>query len=167
MGGYHNRIGKRETKFLAMEITMNTETIGLNASKEAEFVAENELATALGVPLDRLRAVRMEAVEPSETKKEGRRVLLSRMAVERVSELLRCPEVVLEKKEEGGAVAARVSKVPMNPRIVFARLESGEEIRVRVRDSKKFVVGMMLKARAGDGGVYLLEGRGPRFKGRW
>lgn len=146
---------------------MNTEMNELSASKGAEFVAENELATALGVPLERLRAVRMEAVEPSETKKEGRRVLLSRMAVDRVSELLRCPEVVLEKKEEGGAVAARVARIPVNPRIVFARLDSGEEIRVRVRDSKKFVVGMMLKARAGDGGVYLLEGRGPRFKGRW
>lgn len=146
-----------------MNTESTVETVGL--------VSEAELAESLGVPLARVREARLSGLSPEETKKRGRRVLLDQAAVVRLSGLLAvegAADGILEKKGRPELVEIRVRKVPLNPRMVFGELvKGGDFVRVRVRDSRKFVPGMVLRGRFVDGDVYVLEGRGPRFRGRW
>ena len=66
-----------------------------------------------------------------------------------------------------GRVVLRVVRVYPNPRILLAKNSVGDEVRVRVRNSKNFQPGMELYARLDEGDIYNHEGRCPRFKGRW
>jgi hypothetical protein len=70
-----------------------------------------------------------------------------------------------------GAILLVVTSVPkMNRRILCAvKKEGGAAVRVRVRDNQNFMPGMEFRARP-DGAyadIYILEGRGPRYRGRW
>jgi hypothetical protein len=152
-------IGGCFSNFLAMGFFMMTTTTTMD-----EWVAETDLAESLGVSAAVLRKARLEWLPPELTKKEGRRLLLSREAVVLLSDRISIPVPVAKK--ERVPVEVRVKKVPMNPRIVVGLLD-GVEVRVRVRDSRKFVPGMLMKCVGVDEGVFELVGRGPRFKGRW
>jgi hypothetical protein len=136
----------------------------------AEWTAEADLADELGVPLARVRALRAPLPDAF-TKKEGRRILLSREGVEAVSEALmvsrRLAMIGEEDAEDRDELFEVVTKkIPANPYIVLGEW-FGNPVRVRVPDSKKFVPGMRLKCRLVEGDVMALVGRGPRFKGKW
>jgi hypothetical protein len=69
-----------------------------------------------------------------------------------------------------GTVPLRVTKVALNPHILFARpAAGGDEVRVRVRTNKNFTIGMPLRARLPAPGVevYSLEGHCPRRRGHY
>lgn len=70
----------------------------------------------------------------------------------------------------GDVVDLICAKLPRNQRIILARAADaprGSFVRVRVKDSSKFTVGMELKARHLSEDLYQLEGHGPRFSGKY
>jgi len=61
-----------------------------------------------------------------------------------------------------------VSRTWPNPRVLDAVASDGRTVRVRVRSSKNFIAGMILRARPDEfKTLYSHEGRTPRFRGRW
>jgi hypothetical protein len=143
-----------------------------------EWFAEADLAERIGVGVASVKDARENLIPAGLTKKEGRRVLVTREAAEMLCGLLGaevgCLDTPEEKKEAGGAqgsetdqdMQAVAKKIPLNPRLVLAEL-MGEAVRVRVPDSRKFVPGMPMRVRWVSGDLYQLVGRGPRFKGRY
>lgn len=76
----------------------------------------------------------------------------------------------LPEKAAPAIVDALCAKLPRNRRIIIARLGAGREaplVRVRVKDSSNFRVGMELKARHLAADLYELEGKAPRFPGKF
>jgi hypothetical protein len=72
----------------------------------------------------------------------------------------------------GEVVLLTISQVPkINRRILCARLKKGaqNEVRVRVKENQNFLPGMEIRARRDPlyQDVYNLEGRTPRYRGRW
>ncbi len=143
--------------------------------------AEERVAEVLGVPREEVRAWRKaNLVEGRGFVRAGREVELTQAGLDSVMDALG-----LEKKEGGtvGPEALRfepaepvvlvVVRVPRNPRIVLAAEKKeggavGREVRVRVRDNRKFVPRMEIRAQATNAeGVYQLAGRGPRYRGRF
>lgn len=83
-----------------------------------------------------------------------------------------------EKKEGPELPVARnatvlvVVSIPRNPRLVLAVEKkegaAGSPVRVRVRDNRKFVPRMVIRAVPTEAdGVFQLAGRSPRYKGRF
>jgi hypothetical protein len=140
------------------------------------WVREDELAEKIGVRLDALRDARSQL--PDEfVKKEGRRWMVSPAGAERLAAAFADTPAVLtletEKKDAGDDLDAAddlfdvvAKKIPANPHLVLGEW-MGQPVRVRVKDSKKFVPGMRMKCRLVEGDIMALVGRGPRFKGRW
>ena len=58
----------------------------------------------------------------------------------------------------------KVTKIPFNRTMLICG-----DVKVRVRDNSKFIPGMVVKARPPAEGysVWVIEGRGPRWRGRW
>lgn len=73
----------------------------------------------------------------------------------------------LSKKETAPEyVLIRITQKFRNP-VLMAAVFEGNPIRVRVRDSKNFMVGMKIKARRIRDDFFIFEGRCPRWKGRF
>lgn len=64
-------------------------------------------------------------------------------------------------------VPLTVSARCQNPRLLLAKANTGDLVRVRVRDNQNFQIGMSLQAKQIQADLYELVGRCPRFKGRW
>jgi len=113
--------------------------------------------------------------------KNGREILLSPGAVKKLLVELGSPNYDISSCaiQKNGRIAAAqeavnltVTRIFPNPRLIMARLEeSGEEVRVIVPFNVNFQPRMQIKARPplkADGPqLYRLEGRIPRFKGKW
>lgn len=79
-----------------------------------------------------------------------------------------------EKESPAGSAPApndlvqlTVRRVYPNFRLLQAATPAGELVDVRVRNNQNFVPKMTLQARLGPGGKYEMEGRCPRFRGRY
>jgi len=140
------------------------------------WLREDELAGRLGVSLDWLRGAR-SSLDVEFVKKEGRRWLVSPAGADRLAAMFADESATLtletEKKDAGGDPDAAddlfdvvAKKIPANPHLILGEW-MGQPVRVRVKDSKKFVPGMRMKCRLVEGDIMALVGRGPRFKGRW
>lgn len=52
-----------------------------------------------------------------------------------------------------------------NPQIVYGRLDDHTPVKVRVRDNTHFTPGLILRAKEGTSGIYLMVGPPPRWRG--
>lgn len=78
-------------------------------------------------------------------------------------------ERVLEIRAANELVHLTVTRISRNPSIVYAVGDAGAEVSVRVASNVNFLAGMGLTARPPSAGstLYYLEGRCPRWRGRW
>ena len=127
-----------------------------------------------------MRGEKGPLVEGTHWVREKRHVLFTEKGLEALKKMVGAGMADGEKngQEEalalvGAAVLMVVTSVPkVNRRILCARKKEGEEggeMRVRVRDNINFMPGMELRARpdANYADIYVLEGRTPRYRGRW
>jgi hypothetical protein len=82
------------------------------------------------------------------------------------SEPINNPEAISAKEPAPEYVLIRITEKFRNP-VLMAAVFEGNPIRVRVRDSKNFMVGMEIKARRIRDDFFIFEGRCPRWKGRF
>lgn len=72
--------------------------------------------------------------------------------------------------EDAEVVQLVCVKLPRNRRIILARLAADKQapiVRVRVKDSGNFTIGMDLPAKKIGEDLYVLDGRRPRFPGKF
>lgn len=151
-----------------------------------EWIAEEQLADALGVPREKIRAERPH-LGAGEVTKKGNVILWLRSAGERIAEKFGIP---VTKKDATAATPEpkhfgeelTVVSQPMrsngphfgNVFLIKARRADGEVVVVRVLNSSKFLPRlqngkpMTFRAqKAAAGNWWLLIGREPRFPGHW
>jgi hypothetical protein len=142
---------------------------------------ERELMKMMGLSKEGMRAVRGEMEEGKDWVKVGKEVEWSDVGVRELMLMygmtLPPPEV---KKEEvkvvdlagdvgeleevrivGHTLNWRVKKVEVGGEVGLCRVSAGTRA-----VSGKYVIGMVVRARR-DGEMWVQEGRGPRWKGRW
>lgn len=155
---------------------------------------EPRLADLLGLQREELQFVRDEILEKkagADWRREGREIVLSAAALQKVLEFLAkgSPDsnhdaldftsalvADPEKKEvaatEPSAPPAieeqlTVERLYPNPRLLLAKNKEGEMVRVRVPNNLNFRRAMKLTALLVEPGVYQLKGRCPRYPGRY
>lgn len=154
-----------------------------NDAEQMGPLPESDLCSALGFERHAVHALRREGVLVQEGRdwhreEKTRHVFWTAQGQEALRALLGVNGAEAKKngqEEADGAQAAPVcllvAGVPkMNRRILVAKKkEGGDEVRVRVRDNINFMAGMEIWARADTlyQDVYTLEGRCPRYRGRW
>ena len=136
-----------------------------------EMTLEDDLAAELGLNRDEMRALRRSHLVEGETwLRKNKRLFLTAEGVRLIKGAVGVrPEPVMEKRSEVAGETLRVLRMPRNTRILEAEKKDGRVVRVRVSSNVNFVVGMEIRARAEGpyGDVMTLEGRCPRFRGRW
>ena len=145
----------------------------------SQWFLESLLADHLGVTRNKLSDFRRDLLEKSDWKKETRQVLLSDIAVKKILRQLGSPDLdcsACAQKNGDEAPSPEilemtVTKVFPNPGLIEACLETGERVRVAVVRNHNFRPKMKIKARRPTRTVgpqiYRLEGRTPRFPGKW
>lgn len=137
---------------------------------------ESLLAERLGLTRNALEDFRKEHLKKgADWKTENRRVLLRESAVKKMLARLDAQDLDYSAAaQKNGAVTDEVrelavTKVFPNPRLIEARdSDTGQIVRVCVPNNKNFRPRMMVKARPWRGEIlYRLEGRTPRFPGKW
>lgn len=146
------------------------------------WYSEAALAAKLSVTKNGLQNFRDRELQPTEWKKIGRDIYLSPPALNKVLELtgnadLDCSDCLLQKNGEAPPDAVEelmVNRIYPNPHLVeCVRPAKGARpatrVLVRVPLNKNFRPRMVLRARAdvNNPNLYRLEGRCPRFPGRW
>jgi hypothetical protein len=141
------------------------------------WYSESLLASRLTVTRSSLENFRKNALGDGDTKKIGRTLFISESALKKLlaelgSEDLDCSEC-LEKNgaSQNGVVELVVTRVFPNPRLIQATTDTGEVVLVSVATNNNFRPRMIVKAHAPGPlpapQLYRLEGRCPRFPGRW
>jgi hypothetical protein len=141
------------------------------------WYSESLLASRLAVTRTSLENFRHNALGNGDVKKIGRSVFISESALKKLlaelgSEELDCSEC-LEKNgaAQNGVVELVVTRVFPNPRLIQATTDTGELVLVAVSTNNNFRPRMTVKAHAPGPlpapQLYRLEGRCPRFPGRW
>lgn len=141
------------------------------------MIFESVVADELGVQREVLRRLRVEKLKKGRDwhfekravkLSEGAvRLLLAEMGVsegETVKLLNRCNEAGGREKKGGGELVVR--NFYRNRRIIGAEYE-GELVRVRVRDSSRFIKGAVIECKHVDGTLWEFCGRIPRSKRNW
>lgn len=143
------------------------------------WFVESLLADRLGVTRNALESFRSQVLKKDvDWKKENRQVLLSDDAVKKICRQLGSPDLdysgCAQKNGDGPPspeiLELTVTRVFPNPRVIEASLEDGERVHVSVMHNINFRPAMKIKARLplpGGPRLYRLEGRCPRFPGRW
>ncbi len=138
---------------------------------EEKLTLEDDLAAELGLNRDEMRRQRRaHLVEGVTWLRKNKRLWLTEEGVRLIKEAMGVrPEPVLERRSEAEGETLRVLRIPRNARILEAEKKDGGVVRVRVSSNVNFVPGMEIKARTEGpyGDVMTLEGRCPRFRGRW
>ena len=145
-------------------------------------VREDRLAKEIGVARQVLVDLRKEHLKKGEDwEKEGNCIVLTSRGIRRVQDQLGVKVELLSSMEVSAGMTVQYGEFEemdvirsgmINPRVVQCRRENGEEVYVRVNDSRNFKpIGndgrpMKLKARYTKDGWYM-EGRCPRYPGRW
>lgn len=144
------------------------------------WYSEQLLATHLNVSRNSLEEFRSSELKKNEGwMKRGREIFLDEEAVRVLKEHLGCENMDLSGcREKNGAnpppadapIELTVSRVFPNPHLLeCVKPGTQERVRVRVISNKNFRPRMTLKAKPDTvaPGLYRLEGRTPRFPGRW
>jgi hypothetical protein len=141
------------------------------------WYSEALLASHLTVTRTSLENFRKGALGKDDVKKIGRSLFISEAALKKLlrelgSEELDCTEC-LEKNGavQDGVVELIVTRVFPNPRLIQAITDTGELVLVSVASNNNFRPRMTVKAHTPGPlpapQLYRLEGRCPRFPGRW
>lgn len=148
---------------------------------------EKKVAEKLHLSRKDFRYVRRETCEKHrDYSNAGRELVLAQGGLDKILEFLQgsgsaqlpadfadCLQATPRKKEDpppAGVVELKVLRKYGNPRMMLALDHAGEQVIVNVPDSKNFVPGMTLRARQvaeKPPRRFRLEGRCPRFKGRY
>lgn len=168
----------------------------IGGREQMTWIEEGDLALEFGFSRAVLTDLRSHVLEEgADWKISKKRVLISPAGVAKLQKNLaeepenEAPEpentgpalLTLAQGENGHGEAAGsgnealllvVSRVPgINRRILCAKRKEGDdaELRVRVKDNQNFMPGMEFRARPDPiyADVYNLEGRTPRYRGRW
>ena len=140
------------------------------------WYSESLLASHLKVTRTSLENFRKGALQTADVKKIGRSLFISEAALKKIlhdlgSEQLDC-SACLEKNgaAQDGIVELVVTRVYPNPRLIQATTVAGDLVLVAVPRNENFRPRMTVKAHtpAPEGPqLYRLDGRCPRFPGRW
>jgi hypothetical protein len=140
-----------------------------------QWYSEALLASRLSITRSTLENFRKSALKKNDVKKIGRSLFISEPALQKLllnlgSEGFDCSDC-LEKNgaEENSVLELVVSRVFPNPRLIEAQNpETGEIVRVSVMSNMNFRPSMKIKARPQTNSpLYRIEGRCPRFPGKW
>jgi len=149
---------------------------------EERWFSESAVAQKLGVTKNGLEDFRSRNLKKADSKKIGREIYLSQAALNKVLELIGsssvdCSDCLLQKNGEPPAAVVLdliVNRVYPNPHLLecvkpAAGDAAAERVLVRVPMNKNFRPRMILRAKPDPHHpkLYLLEGRCPRFPGRW
>lgn len=141
---------------------------------------ERELSEGLGLPLDTLKGIRSEQLVRSKHWElvgneirytdEGKKIALmatgAALPVEPVAEPPSPTPPASSGPQIGEVRTLTCFRTYRNPHLVEAR--DGDEVAwVRVRSNRKFKQGMEIKARYLGRERWAIEGRGPRFNGKY
>jgi len=142
-----------------------------------QWYSEALLAPHLGVTRNALDDFRKASLKKNEAKKFGRQNFISDSALKKLlarlgSQGLDCSDCLMHSTNGAVAVVELVvTKVYPNPHLIQAANENGQRVLVRVQKNKNFRPRMKVKARPPNEPpapqVYQLEGRCPRFPGKW
>jgi hypothetical protein len=144
------------------------------------WYVEKILAERLQLPLSAIAAFRA-GLKKNDWQKSGRQILLSPAAVKKLLTDLDCPDYDISSSaiQENGEPPPRpepielvIERIFLNPRLILARIpETDELVRVLVPNNVNFQPRMRIHAhpplKPEGPQLYRLEGRCPRFKGRW
>jgi hypothetical protein len=141
------------------------------------WYAEALLAPHLGVTRNALEDFCKGSLKKNESKKIGRQNCISEPGLKKIlAELgsadLDCSACALNADNGTAAIELTVTKIFPNVHLVQAANDEGERVLVRVLKNQNFRPRMKLKARPPAGPppmpqLYTLEGRCPRYPGRW
>jgi hypothetical protein len=140
------------------------------------WYSEALLASHLTVTRTSLENFRKGALGQDDVKKIGRSLFISETALKKLlrelgSEKLDCTECLEKNGAAHGVVELIVTRVFPNPRLIQAITDTGELVLVSVATNTNFRPRMTVKAHAPGPlpapQLYRLEGRCPRFPGRW
>lgn len=162
-----------------------------NGAAPAAFVyLEARLAEKLCISRKDMRYLRKEAlrkrVDWTADVADGRRIVYTEQGLGRLIEYLRATQnaqlpASFDDCRRGSRITRELAQLPSdpltemvvtrvfpNPRLLEAKKKGvGESVLVTVPSSKNFIPGMTLLARHTGGSHFRLEGRCPRFKGRY
>lgn len=156
-------------------------------SDQPRFYSEEKISARLGLSRDSVRQVRTELLEKEKGHwdQPGRDVVLSEEGLRLMLDYLFEPSEVAElnltdcqidaEKKENGAVDLTVKRTLPNRSLLVATTTGLEQkdVTVRVKDNSNFRPKMKLKAlppqpdAVGSASFYQLEGRCPRYPGRY
>lgn len=137
---------------------------------------ENLLAERLGVSRFALEQFRKESLKKNrDWKLEHKEIHWSPLAAEKLLASLGVSPAVLNgapEKKEPELVQLTIAQIYPNPRLLLAtRLDNGDFVRVTVPNNRNFRPKMTIQAHppapAPAPQLYRLEGRCPRFPGKW
>ena len=137
---------------------------------------ETDLASELGVPREDIREIRQSGeLGPSGWKKERNAIFITSSGEETlrliIANRMGISEVGLGQTEGMPMAATEMSvlTIPRNPRLLICTHPDHGEVRVKCINNENFMRGMALRARppAPDSRVWTLDGRSPRWLGRW
>ena len=146
-----------------------------------EWYSEKTLTGRLGIT-DSAMSQYARALKKSERKKHEGKWFIHATAAEALlkglgSNGIDISDCALENGQEPAApalVELTITRIWSNPRLLQAtRDDTGESVRVRVPKNVNFQPRMKIKARIPVNGaegpqpLYILEGRCPRYRGRW
>jgi len=143
------------------------------------WYVEKMLVERLQLSRQSIDRFRSSLTKGTDWKKDGREIVLSPGAVKRLLTDLGSPDYDISSSaiQENGArppqeiVELVVHRKFANPRLLEARdPATGQLVRVRVPYNVNFQPHMVIKARkpgAGFKDLYLMEGRCPRYPGKW
>jgi len=147
---------------------------------EQNFYLESCVAERFGVTRHALENFRSHELKKTEWKKEGRDIYLSERAIEKLRKSLGDPDVECSSCLKNGSAAPELVQLVVirtypNPRLLLARFPDpttptdAAPVRVQCLNNANFRTGMKIKAKPPTDSfpLYRLEGRGPRFPGRW
>ncbi len=141
-----------------------------------QWYSEALLASRLGITRTALDDFRRGSLKKNEAKKIGRQNFISESALKKLlaklgSDGLDCSSCLLHSANGVVLVELVVTKVHLNPHLIQAANEAGQRVLVYVQKNKNFRPRMKLKARPPNeppaSQLYRLEGRCPRFPGKW
>lgn len=129
--------------------------------------SEIELCEELGMERRTIREIRKDALSANLWTKLGNRIVYTAEGEHALRNQIQkrlSSEELPEPLEVNESRTLQITKIPLNPRMVIC-----DDIRVKVRDNRNFLKGMEVKARppVGDGRVWVMIGRCPRWRGKY
>lgn len=126
-------------------------------------IVERELAAEIGLPHKKIAAWRKENLDRSTDWRYEREVILTAPGKAKVEGFFQVGKIPVRTPDVMTATVHKRTMVVRNPRLLI--LDNGVEL--LVRDNKNFRPGMPVKYKKDRSGRWVLEGRCPRWPGRY